>query len=183
MVKQLQERYDKVPDEYLINGGFAKKENIEQLDPDPDDDTSSGMTVYAPVQNPKEETRDPHQPRAGDSPKIAACESGWGPTKSSRSIRSVRRRRSASTRSCATEAVCISSASAGGRNHRLRSRYPRSPCPRNHGRPHARRAASFFVLVGWVFFKGHPQIAQIRGLGVSHKKRRAPHCFGLRLVF
>ena len=68
MVEQLQERYDKVPDEYLINGGFAKKENIEQLDPDPDDDTSSGMTVYAPVQNPKEETRDPHQPRKGGHP-------------------------------------------------------------------------------------------------------------------
>ena len=72
MVEQLQERYDKVPDEYLADGGYTKKEDIEQLDPDPDDDTSSGTTVYAPVPKPKKEIRDPHQPREGDSPKIGA---------------------------------------------------------------------------------------------------------------
>lgn len=72
MVEQLEERYDKVPDEYLADGGFAKKEDIEQLDPDPDDDASAGTTVYAPVQKPKKGTRDPHQPREGDSAKIAA---------------------------------------------------------------------------------------------------------------
>ncbi|MCH7685186.1 MAG: IS1182 family transposase [Planctomycetes bacterium] len=73
MVEQHQERYDKVPDEYLVDGGFAKKDDIERLDPDPDDDdASSGTTVYAPVQKPKKETRDPHQPRDGDSPPIAA---------------------------------------------------------------------------------------------------------------
>ncbi len=33
MVEQLQERYDKVPDEYLVDGGYAKKEDIEQLSP------------------------------------------------------------------------------------------------------------------------------------------------------
>jgi len=78
MVEQLQERYDKVPDEYLVDGGFAKKEDIERLDPDPDDDTSSGTTVYAPVQKPKKETRDPHQPRESDSPKIAAWRTRMG---------------------------------------------------------------------------------------------------------
>ncbi len=73
MVEQLQERYDKVPGEYLVDGGFAKKDDIERLDPDPDDDdASSGTTVYAPVQKPKKDTRDPHQPREGDSPQIAA---------------------------------------------------------------------------------------------------------------
>jgi transposase len=78
MVEQLQERYDKVPDEYLADGGFAKKEDIEQLSPDPDDETSPGTTVYAPVQKPKKETRDPHQPREGDSPKIAAWRERMG---------------------------------------------------------------------------------------------------------
>ncbi len=78
MVEQLQERYGKVPDEYLVDGGFAKKEDIEQLDPDPDDDTSSGTTVYAPVQKPKKSTRDPHQPREGDLPKIAAWRKRMG---------------------------------------------------------------------------------------------------------
>jgi len=72
MVEQHQERYDKVPGEYLVDGGFAKKEDIEQLDPDPDDETSAGTTVYVPVPKPKQETRDQHQPREGDSPKIAA---------------------------------------------------------------------------------------------------------------
>ena len=77
MVEQHQERYDKVPGEYLVDGGFAKKDDIEQLDPD-DDDTSAGTTVYAPVQKPKKDTRDPHQPRAGDSPKIAAWRTRMG---------------------------------------------------------------------------------------------------------
>ena len=72
MVRQLEARYDQVPDEYLVDGGFAKKEDIEQLDPDPGDDASAGTKVYAPVQKPKTGTRDPHQPREGDSPKIAA---------------------------------------------------------------------------------------------------------------
>jgi len=72
MVEQLQERYDKTPDEYLTDGGFAKKEDIEQLDPDPDADASSGTLIYIPVQKPKKDNRDPHQPCAGDSPKIAA---------------------------------------------------------------------------------------------------------------
>ncbi len=78
MVEQHQERYDKVPDEYLVDGGFAKKDDIEQLDPAPDDDTSAGTTVYAPVQKPKKETRDPHQPRESDSPKIAAWRTRMG---------------------------------------------------------------------------------------------------------
>lgn len=72
MVEQLEERYDQVPDQYLADGGFAKKEDIERLDPDPDDDASSGTTVYAPVQKPKKDDRDPHHPREGDSAKIAA---------------------------------------------------------------------------------------------------------------
>lgn len=72
MVEQLEERYHKVPGDYLVDGGFAKKEDIERLDPDPDDDASAGTRVYAPVQKPKTDTRDPHQPRDGDSAKIAA---------------------------------------------------------------------------------------------------------------
>jgi hypothetical protein len=78
MVEQHQERYDKVPSEYLVDGGFAKKDDIEQLDPAPDDETSAGTTVYAPVQKSKKETRDPHQPHAGDSPKIAAWRTRMG---------------------------------------------------------------------------------------------------------
>ena len=63
MVEQHQERYDKVPDEYLVDGGFAKKDDIERLDP---------------VQKPKKETRDLHRPRESDSPKIAAWRTRMG---------------------------------------------------------------------------------------------------------
>jgi len=78
MVEQHQERYDKAPGEYLVDGGFAKKDDIEQLDPSPDDDTSAGTTVYAPVRQlktvpkPKKETRDRHEPRSGGAPSGSA---------------------------------------------------------------------------------------------------------------
>jgi transposase len=69
MMQQLQEDFQRVPDEALIDGGFAKKEDIETV-------TAMGTTVYAPVQQPKQSkdgsTRDPHQPRDDDSPAVAA---------------------------------------------------------------------------------------------------------------
>ncbi len=43
MVEQHRERYGQVPDEALVDGGFAKKEDIEQVE-------RNGTTVYAPVQ-------------------------------------------------------------------------------------------------------------------------------------
>jgi hypothetical protein len=66
MTKQLKRRYGKVPAQTLIDGGFAKKEDIETVSKQPD-----GTTVYAPVQKPKTADRDPHQPLPGDSATIA----------------------------------------------------------------------------------------------------------------
>jgi len=66
MVEQHQDRYDKTPDEMLVDGGFAKKEDIEKLA-----SPEVGTTVYAPVQKPRNQDRDPHQPRLGDSVTIA----------------------------------------------------------------------------------------------------------------
>lgn len=66
-VEQHVERYDKVPEEMLVDGGFAKKEDIEQVSP-----PQGGTTVYAPVQKSKKDDRDPHTPRPGDSPAVAA---------------------------------------------------------------------------------------------------------------
>ena len=66
MVRQHQQRYEKVPDEMLVDGGFAKKEDIEKVA-----SPEVGTTVYAPVQKPKKQDRDPHQPRPGDSVTIA----------------------------------------------------------------------------------------------------------------
>jgi transposase len=65
MIEQHQERYEQVPDEALVDGGFVKKEDIEKVERD-------GTTVYAPVQKPKDPQRDPHTPREDDSPEVAA---------------------------------------------------------------------------------------------------------------
>jgi hypothetical protein len=67
MVEQIEERFERVPGEYLVDGGFAKKEDIEQMAT-----RAQPTTVYAPVQKPKKEDLDPHRPRPGDSVAVAA---------------------------------------------------------------------------------------------------------------
>jgi len=67
MVEQLEERYDKTPEEFLVDGGFAKHQDIETVST-----AEAATTVYAPVPKPKKDSdRDPHQPLPGDSPTIA----------------------------------------------------------------------------------------------------------------
>jgi len=65
MVEQHQERYEEVPNKALVDGGFAKKQDIEKVE-------QGGTTVYAPVQKSKNPERDAHTPRPDDSPVIAA---------------------------------------------------------------------------------------------------------------
>jgi len=65
MIEQHQERYEEVPDEALIDGGFVKKEDIEKVE-------QGGTTVYAPVMKSKDPNRDPHTPCDDDSPEVAA---------------------------------------------------------------------------------------------------------------
>jgi transposase len=67
MVEQHNQRYGQIPDEMLVDGGFAKHEDIEQVSA-----PGNGTTVYAPVQKPKTDDRDAHLPRPGDSETIAA---------------------------------------------------------------------------------------------------------------
>jgi len=66
MVEQHQERYGRAPDEMLVDGGFAKHDDIEKVS-----SPENGTEVYAPVQKPKKGDRDPHAPRPGDSEVIA----------------------------------------------------------------------------------------------------------------
>jgi len=66
MVQQHEERYGETPDEMLVDGGFAKKDDITQVSP-PEGNT----TVYAPVQKAKKDDLDPHTPRDDDSPAVA----------------------------------------------------------------------------------------------------------------
>ena len=62
MVEQIHERFGVYPKEVLVDGGFAKHEDIEAVEAKGD-----GCTVYAPVPAPKDPKQDRYQPHAGDS--------------------------------------------------------------------------------------------------------------------
>jgi transposase len=67
MLDQLDERYKRVPDEALVDGGFATVEAIEQA-------AARSCTVYAPVKDEekqREAGQDPHAPKKGDSDAVA----------------------------------------------------------------------------------------------------------------
>lgn len=62
MIEQVQERTDKQPDAYLVDGGFSGKSNVNDI-------TAKGITLYAPVGERGD--IDPHEPQPKDSPAIA----------------------------------------------------------------------------------------------------------------
>jgi transposase len=66
MVEQHEQRYEQAPDAMLVDGGFVKKEDIDQISP-----PQGGTVVYAPVMKSKDPNRDPHTPRDDDSPAVA----------------------------------------------------------------------------------------------------------------
>jgi transposase len=66
MVEQHETRYGKTPDEMLVDGGFVKKEDIDTVSA-----PQGNTTVFAPVMKSKDPNRDPHEPRADDSPAVA----------------------------------------------------------------------------------------------------------------
>jgi transposase len=76
MVEQLENRYRKVPDELLVDGGFASHNAIEKVS-----QGESGCIVYAPVPKPKDARRDPHVPLPGDSETIASWRMRMGTSK------------------------------------------------------------------------------------------------------
>lgn len=66
MIEQHEQRYDQRPKEALVDGGFVKKDDIDQLGP-----PSGGTLVFAPVMESKDPDRDPHTPRVDDPPAVA----------------------------------------------------------------------------------------------------------------
>ncbi len=66
MIEQHQTRYEEKPKEALVDGGFVKKADIDQVSP-----PQGGTLVYAPVMESKDPQRDPHTPRDDDSPAVA----------------------------------------------------------------------------------------------------------------
>ena len=62
MVEQIRDRFGAYPQEMLVDGGFAKHEDLEAVE-----GKAGGCTVYAPVPAPKDPKQDRYQPHAGDS--------------------------------------------------------------------------------------------------------------------
>lgn len=65
MHAQVIERTGVTPKDYLVDGGYTKLDDIDDLD-------AAGSRVIAPVSKPKDARRDPHLPRPSDSPAVAA---------------------------------------------------------------------------------------------------------------
>ena len=65
MNDRLAAAYGRRPGEHLVDGGFAKLADIEAL-------AAAGVVVFAPVPKPRDAARDPHAPRQGDGPGVAA---------------------------------------------------------------------------------------------------------------
>ena len=74
MLDQLEERYERMPNEALVDGGFATKDAIDQAD-------ERGCTVYAPIKAEEKKRaagEDPHARKKGDSDAVAAWRSRMG---------------------------------------------------------------------------------------------------------
>lgn len=85
MMDDVRQRYGLVPKQWLADGGFAKHEQIEAV-------AVAGCTPYLPVMAAKNDERDPHAPREGDSPAIAA----WRERMAGDEARAIYRERGAS---------------------------------------------------------------------------------------
>lgn len=74
MYDQVVAQYDVVPESYLVDGGFSKKEDITHVE-------RQQTAVYAPLyaeERQLAEGKDPYAPRANDSPQMAAHRARMG---------------------------------------------------------------------------------------------------------
>jgi transposase len=65
MLDQIEGRFGERPGEALADGGFAKHQDMERAE-------AKGTTVYVPVPEPKDETRDRFEPLPADSEAVAS---------------------------------------------------------------------------------------------------------------
>lgn len=70
MLEQVSERCGQAPQAWLVDGGFVGHGQIEQA--------AERTVVYGPVPASKDQTVDPHQPKAGDSEAVAAWRQRMG---------------------------------------------------------------------------------------------------------
>jgi transposase len=73
LLDQVKDRCGAYPKEALADGGFVSLDDIEQAQSPPRD-----CQVYAPVPEPKDATRDRHQPLPTDSPQVAEWRARMG---------------------------------------------------------------------------------------------------------
>lgn len=85
MMQDVRRRYGRVPAQWLADGGFAKHEQIEAV-------AAAGCTPYLPVMAAKNDRRNAHTLRAGDSPAIAQ----WRKRMASDQARAIYKERGAS---------------------------------------------------------------------------------------
>ncbi len=71
MVAQVEERLDRLPAQWLMDGGFARHAAIEAVE-------AAGPQVLAPVRQPKDKARDRYAPHPGDSAVIQAWRARMG---------------------------------------------------------------------------------------------------------
>lgn len=74
MLDQLEERYDRQPEETLVDGGFASLEAIKDAD-------RRGCTVYAPLRDEAKQLaagKNPYAPKPSDHPAVAAWRERMG---------------------------------------------------------------------------------------------------------
>jgi transposase len=85
MVDQLEERSGRVPDEVVVDGGFATVNSVEQA-------TERGCTVYAPLKDEQKQLtqgKDPYAPKKHDTEAIAAWRARMG-TQASKAVYKLR---------------------------------------------------------------------------------------------
>lgn len=68
---KIAEDYGQRPKEHLADGGYNKLKDVEVL-------TEAGVTVYMPVNQPRDESCDPYTPKPSDSPAVAAWRKRMG---------------------------------------------------------------------------------------------------------
>lgn len=67
MVEQIHERYEQYPQDVLVDGGFVKHDDIDTVRA-----PEKECTVYGPVRQPKDASKDRYAPHATDSAAVAA---------------------------------------------------------------------------------------------------------------
>lgn len=71
MLEQIEQRYDRLPTGWLMDGGFVNLSAIDKA-------AAQKVLVYAPVPEPKDKTRDPYAPLPDDSAAVAAWRQRMG---------------------------------------------------------------------------------------------------------